>query len=155
MIINEWQLGNQLNQALSAARPADFRLWLALLSPAIEEQAEFCWPAEIQTKQADLRRVYQLAPERDLAMQTDDLIDLTASHQAFISHGLTEWRLRQLLRPAPQVVRHDAQKLPADVQDNISLHCKRKLQQQQPPAAAPDATLLYDVLQQLASDVTA
>lgn len=149
MIINEWQLGNQLNQALDSARPADFRLFLAMLSPAIEEQAEFCWAAEPIGKTVDLRRQYQLAPERDLAMHGTDLADLADSHQAFISHGLTEWRLRNLLRPAPQVIRHDAKKLPADVEDNVSLHCKRKLRQQQRPELKPDATLLYDVLQQL------
>jgi len=149
MIINEWQLGNQLNHALDSARTADFRLFLAMLSPAIEEQAEFCWPAESVAKQADLRQVYQLAPERDLALNSTDLVDLAVSHQAFINQGLTEWRLRNLLRPAPQVIRHDARKLPADVEDNLSLHSKRKLQQQTKPDLQPDATLLYDVLQQL------
>jgi hypothetical protein len=149
MIINEWQLGDQLNQALGMARPADFRLWLAMLSPAIEEQAEFCWPDEPAPKQADLRRVYQLAPERDFALNTADLADLAASHQAFLSHGLADWRLRNLLRPAPQVIRHDAKKLPADVEENLSLHGKRKVQHQAQPKMQPDATLLYDVLQQL------
>jgi len=149
MIINEWQLGNKLNQALGAARPADFRLWLAFLSPAVEEQAEFNWPAETAPVPTDLRKRYQLPPERDLGLAAEDLADLRHSHQGFIDHGLTGWRLLDLLRPAPQVVRHDANKLPAELQASLSLHCRRKLQQQNPQLQTADPTLLYDVLQQL------
>ncbi len=149
MIINEWQLGNRLNQALESARPADFRLFLALLSPAIEEQAEFCWSKAPVAKPTDLRRLYQLPPERTFELNEADLPDLATSQQAFISQGLNEWRLHNLLRPGPQVIRHDAKKLPADIEDNLSLHCKRRLQQPQKTELQADATQLYDVLEQL------
>jgi len=34
----------------------------------------------------------------------------------------------------------------------VSLHCQRHLQQQSPPQQSTDATLLYDVLEQLQQD---
>lgn len=152
MLINEWQLGNQLSQSLDQARPADFRLWLAMLSPAVEEQAEFCRGLPPVPTAVDLREYYQLPAERAPAMQVEDIDSMNHSQQLLLERGLTEWRLQSLLRPPPQVVRHDANKLSADLWDNLSLHCRRHLTPDEPKVAVitPDPALLLDVLDALA-----
>jgi hypothetical protein len=174
MLINEWQLGTELNQALHQQRRADFQLWLAALSPAIEEQAEFCLADATATpKMADLRRQLQLAEPRNAAMSATDIQLMQHHNQLFQQGGFAALRLATLLQPAPVVVEHSAGKLHADVKDNVSLHVLRHLQQAKqrsalsqggaagalqpdaetqagvPAMLEPQPTLLYDMLQQL------
>lgn len=150
MLINEWQLGNELNLALQHQHRADFRLWLSLLSPAIEEQANFCLPDANATPQAvDLQQQLQLVPPRDPALQEKD-IDAMLQHSLLMQRGgFAAMRLGVLLQPPPLVVRHDAKKLNADLSDNLSLHCQRHIQQHAAPVQTLDATQLFDVLEQL------
>lgn len=154
MLINEWQLGNRLNQSLDKGQAADFRLWLAMLSPAIEEQAEFC--REVPPKPADIdyRALYQLPAQRSAGLQDGDVAALTYSQTLLIQQGLTDWRLQSLLCPPPQVVRHDAKKLSADIWDNLSLHCRRHLTADAAGSTAilPDPALLLDVLDRLTDE---
>lgn len=150
MLINEWQLGNELNQSVQQQLRADFRLWLAFLSPAIEEQAGFCLADQQATPQSvDLRQQLQLVPQRDYGLQPDDLPTLQQHTKLMTQGGFAAMRLGLLLQPPPTVVRHDAKKLSADLSDNLSLHCQRHLAKQAAPLQATDATLLYDVLEQL------
>lgn len=153
MLINEWQLGSELNQALQHQHRADFQLWLSFLSVATEEQASFCLADPAATaKPVDLRQQLQLADLRDPALQPADINEMYHQGQALIQDGFAALRLSMLLRPQPQVVRHDAKKLSADLLDNLSLHCQRHLRQQTPPPQTTDATLLYDVLEQLQTE---
>ena len=150
MLINEWQLGNELNRSVQQHLHADFRLWLAFLSPAIEEQAGFCLADSQATPQTtDLRQQLQLAPQRDYGLQPDDLPVLQRHTGLMQQGGFAAMRLGMLLQPPPAVVRHDAKKLSADLADNLSLHCQRHLAKQLVPVQSTDATLLYDVLEQL------
>lgn len=150
MLINEWQLGNELNRSVQQHLHADFRLWLAFLSPAIEEQAGFCLADQQATPQSvDLRQQLQLAPPRDYGLQPDDLSTLQQHTKLMMQGGFAAMRLGILLQPPPAVVRHDAKKLTADLADNLSLHCQRHLAKQLAPVQSTDATLLYDVLEQL------
>ncbi len=153
MLINEWQLGNELNQALQHQHRADFQLWLSFLSVATEEQASFCLADTAATaKPVNLRQQLQLADNRDPALQPTDIGLMYHQGQTFIHGGFAALRLSMLLQPQPQVVQHDAKKLNADLLDNLSLHCQRHLRQQTAPQQTTDATLLYDVLEQLQPD---
>lgn len=174
MLINEWQLGTQLNQALHQQRRADFQLWLAALSPAIEEQAEFCLAdADATPKTADLRTQLQLAEPRNAAMSATDIPLMQRHNSVFQQGGFSALRLATLLQPAPVVIEHDSRKLSASLKDNLSLHVLRHLQQARQREASehssastlqpteadvsadsslklqPQPTLLYDMLQQL------
>ena len=156
MLINEWQLGNELNRSVHQQLHADFRLWLAFLSPAIEEQAGFCLSDPQATPQSpDLRQHLQLAPTRDFGLQSDDISRLQQHTQLMQHGGFAAMRLGILLQPPPAVVRHDAKKLSADIAANLSLHCQRHLAEQAAPAQSTDATLLFDVLEQIHSPVAA
>jgi hypothetical protein len=153
MLINEWQLGSELNVALQQHCRADFQLWLSLLSSATEEQASFCLADNNATpKPADLRQQFQLPQQRNPALQNTDISLMYQQGQTLTQQGFAALRLHMLLQPQPQVVCHDAKKLSADILDNVSLHCQRHLQQQSPPQQSTDATLLYDVLEQLRQD---
>ena len=150
VIVNEWHLQGQLNQAINQNRRADFGLWLAMLSPAVEEMAEFCLAEEPELKPApDLRKQLGVHTRLDFATSEQDLSALNQQHVAFTEGGLASWRLAALLTPPPTVVCHDRKKLSAEVLDNLSVHAQRRLQQQQKPKVETDATQLYDMLTQL------
>lgn len=150
LLINEWQLQGQLNEALQHQHRADFALWLAMLSPEAEEMAPFYppeSPAELMT--ADLYQQLAVPKARDFAMQTDDVAVLGRQQQGFLQSGLSQWRLLNLLAAAPTVVKHDARKLSAEVLDNLSPHTLRRLQGQAVSPKIADAAGLYEVLQDM------
>lgn len=150
MLINEWQLGNELNRSVQHQLHADFRLWLAFLSPAVEEQAGFCLAdPQVTPQTTDLRQQLELAPQRDYGLQPDDLPLLQQHTELMQQGGFAAMRLGMLLQPPPAVIRHDAKKLSADLAGNLSLHCQRHLAKQLAPVQTTDATLLFDVLEQL------
>jgi hypothetical protein len=150
VLINEWQLQGQLNQALQHQHRADFALWLALLSPAAEELAPFYPPQNPAVlTAADLYQQLAVPKARDFAMQTGDVAVLDRQQQGFVQSGLAQWRLLNLLAPAPTVVKHDARKLSAEVLDNLSPHSLRHLQGQQLEPKIADATGLYEVLEDM------
>jgi hypothetical protein len=147
LLINEWQLTGQLNQALLHQQRADFALWLALLSPATDEMAPFYPPETPEIAQThDLYQQLGIVKERDFAMQDSDLLTLDKQQQGLQHSGLTQWRLLNLLSPAPTVVKHDAKKLAAEVLDNLDPHCLRRLQGLPVSPQQHDVTALYDVL---------
>lgn len=149
-LVNEWQLQGQLNQALLQHQRADFALWLAMLSPAVDEMAAFCLPTgEAEPGRPSLYQQLGVQPQRDYAMQQQDIGCLTAQHQALIQSGLTQCRLQQLLTPPPAVVRHDAKKLSAEVLDSLDFHTRRHLAKQKTDVITPDPTALYDILQEM------
>ena len=153
MLINEWQLGSELNQALQQHCRADFQLWLSVLSPATEEQAGFCLPDGNATpQQTDLRQQLQLPVLREPAMLSTDIARMCQQGHALQQGGFAALRLSLLLQPQPQVIRHDAKKLSAEILDNLSLHSQRHLQHSDAPIQTLDTTLLYDVLEQLNAD---
>ena len=150
VIVNEWQLQGQLNQAINQNRRADFGLWLAMLSPAVDEMAEFCLAEESAPKPAlDLRKQLGVHTRVEFATTEQDLSALKQQHDAFTQGGLASWRLAALLTPPPTVVCHDRKKLSAEVLDNLSVHAQRRLQQQLQPKVTTDATQLYEMLTKL------
>ncbi|MCT6699642.1 VC2046/SO_2500 family protein [Rheinheimera sp. 4Y26] len=149
-LVNEWQLQGQLNQALLQHQRADFALWLAMLSPAVDEMAAFCLPTgEPEPGKQSLYHQLGVQQQRDFAMQQQDIGCLTAQHQALIQSGLVQCRLQQLLTPPPAVVRHDAKKLSAEVLDSLDFHTRRHLAKQKADLITPDPTALYDILQEM------
>lgn len=147
-LVNEWQLQGQLNQALLHHQRADFALWLAMLSPAVDEMAAFCLPTgEPEPGNQSLYQQLGVPHQRDFAMQQQDIGCLTAQHHALMHSGLAQCRLQQLLAPPPVVVRHDGKKLSAEVLDSLGFHTRRHLAEQKAAVVTPDPTALYDILQ--------
>ena len=151
LLVNEWQLQSQLNQALAQHHRADFDLWLALLSPAVEEMAEFTLVDQVVAKPSpDLRQQLGVSTRLELSSQTQDVDLMRQQHEAFIEGGMSGWRLAALLQPPPSVIRNDRKKLDAEVLDNLSIHAIRRMQAISVAATETDPTMLYEILQQIA-----
>ena len=149
-LVNEWQLQSQLNQALQTQHRADFSLWLAMLSPAVEEMAQFFpQPLADDAKKQTLYQQLGVEPQRDFAMDQYDVALFDIQHQALIADSYTQWRLLSLLKPTAAVVRNDAKKLSADVTESLGFHTKRRLAGTAPDLPIADPTLLYEMLQQM------
>jgi hypothetical protein len=151
-LVNEWQLQSQLNQALQTQHRADFSLWLAMLSPAVDEMAQFFpKPLNDEAKKHTLHQQLGVNPERDYAMHDDDVALFDVQHQALVANGYTQWRLMSLLNPNAVVVRHDPKKLSADVTESLGFHTKRRLSASPLTMPAADPTLMYEMLQQMSA----
>ena len=151
MIINEWQLGSRLNTALEQAQRADFALYLALLSPAVEESAEFLTPDAIsKTKVSDdLYNRFGVRPARSFAMEEGDIEVLSQHTQAFQKGGLPGLKLAMSMNNAPLLQHDGKQRLSNDVFQALSLHSQRRLLQPELTKPQADPAAIYEVLQQL------
>lgn len=150
MLIHEWQLGTKLSSALQQQQPADFRIWRAMLSTAVEEQAAFVLQQQHDVEQkTPLRQLFGLAESRPLDYQSDDEMHFKQLSEALQSDGFAQARLLQQLHQYPWVLHDKAKKLDARVEDNLDAHARRRYLQQSMEAVDADATQLYDVLQQL------
>jgi hypothetical protein len=149
-LVNEWQLQSQLNQALQTQHRADFSLWLAMLSPAVEEMAQF-FPPPIndETKKSTLYQQLGVNPQREFEMKDGDVDRFDTQHQALVMDGFSQWRLLTLLNPSAVVVRHDPKKLSADVTENLGFHTKRRLSATELKMPVADPTQMYEMLQQM------
>lgn len=150
MIINEWQLDVKLNGALQNAQRADFALYLALLSPAVEESAEFFTPEPV-TEQIH-RSLYQqlgVMPARSFGLVEGDSVNMQLHNEALQQSGLVQLKLASYLNPPPLSQYDDKQRIAADVWQNLSLHSRRRLLQTTPDKPDANPVGLYDVLQQL------
>ena len=143
MIINEWQLNSKLNNALQHTERADFSLYLALLSPAVEEFAEFYTPDAVnQQVQTNLYQRFGVSAERNVAMDHEDVSLLLKHSEALQKGGLAQLKLAASLNAPPLTMYNDKHRLGSDVWQNISSHCRRRLLQQTPakPEANPAAS---------------
>lgn len=155
MLIHEWQLGPKMNQALQLKQPADFRLWRAMLSAAVEEQAVFVLQQpKLPTADYSLRQSFGLRESRPFGWQDGDLVNCKLCSEA-LQQDHAQIRLQQQLSPLPWVLKDDAGKLDARVADNLDLHSRRRWSQEKMATVQVDATALYEVLQQLEPQVAA
>lgn len=150
-IINEWQLDTKLNQALQQQHRADFALWLAVLSPAVDEMAAFYTPSpRLEPLQHDLYQQLAVRKSRDFAWQPDDAAKMQ-QHSMAVQHSLAQLKLQSALNPEPWVWQDSAKKLANEVFSNLDHHCRRRLQGAMIEVPVTDETALYDILQQLES----
>ena len=150
MIINEWQLDIKLNVAVQNAQRADFALYLALLSPAVEESAQFYTADPIANKiERSLYQQLGVKPARRFAQAAEDNEKMHRHSEALQLSGFAQLKLVTYLNPPPLAQFDDKERVSADVWQNLSLHSRRRLQQitSEKPEANPAA--LYEVLQQL------
>ncbi len=155
-IINEWQLDCRLNKALNQQQRADFSLWLAFLSPAIEEMAEFQTPRpDLTTTDKSLYTKFSVKAARSFGFEGPDLEVLNRHSKAINSGGLGELKLQLYLAAAPLVLLDDKSKLATDVVQNLDAHSLRRRSGHTVDRDDADATALYDVLQQLHQDTAA
>lgn len=149
-IINEWQLDCRLNQALNQHHRADFALWLAFLSPAIDEMAEFQTPQPgVPANKQDLYTKFSVRQARGFGWKETDLVTLKSYNKALNSCGLSQLKLQQYLVTGPLVLADNSAKLASEVAQNLDAHSQRRRDGHNVSREEADPTALYDILQQL------
>ncbi|MEG3755285.1 VC2046/SO_2500 family protein [Psychromonas arctica] len=128
-VINEWQLGQQLNTAVHTGARDKFNLLLSFLSDDARDFAQFDVKAnpEAATKNEDLRAYFELPASQPLlnaGPSTKLLAELNEDlHQA----KLADIRLKQLLSNEAVLSRNKQSTLPLDIIDNLPLHKKLRV----------------------------
>ncbi|SNY50646.1 Ribosomal S4P [Arsukibacterium tuosuense] len=149
-IINEWQLDCRLNKAINQQHRADFALWLAFLSPAIDEMAEFQTPkTESAAESTNLYTRFSLPQPRGYGWQEHDIARLNQHSQALNSGGVRQLKMQQYLAEGPLVLADDKAKLASEVVQNLDAHSKRRRDGGEVNRTEADPTALYEMLQQM------
>lgn len=150
-IINEWQLGSSLNQALQQQHRADFSLWLAFLSPVVNDMAAFATPISVTDKpEHNLYQQLAIQKARSVAWQSGDNERLFFQSLA-AQDSLAQLKLQDALTPEPWVLQDNSKKLADAVLANLDLHCRRRLQGDEIQKGTTDETALYEMLENLAA----
>lgn len=139
-LINEIQLGTNLNHAVEGGRRADFALMLALLSSDLHENiAVDTTPQETPSSQ-QLRAYFEIPAPQPLISTPSCYQRAAEQAQAFHQASLTSTRLLAQLQPtALSYPPQQTKGLPEDLFHNLSLHERRKLPpiEQKPLQATP------------------
>ncbi|MGJ8581326.1 MAG: VC2046/SO_2500 family protein [Psychromonas sp.] len=128
-VINEWQLGQQLNTAVHAGTRDKFNLLLSFLSDDARDFAQFdvkTNPEQVAAKE-DLRAYFELPATQPL-LNTGPSNRLLAELNEDLHQGkLADIRLKQLLSNDALLSRTELGILPADIIDNLPLHKKLRV----------------------------
>ncbi|WP_417698443.1 VC2046/SO_2500 family protein [Psychromonas sp.] len=128
-VINEWQLGQQLNTAVHAGTRDKFNLLLSFLSDDARDFAQFdvkTNPEQV-VQQQDLRTYFELPASQPL-LNTGPSSKLLAELNTDLHQGkLVDIRLKQLLSNEALLSRNKLDVLPVDIIDNLPLHKKLRV----------------------------
>lgn len=131
ILSHELQLGEKLNECVHTDRRSDFTLMLAMLAEDVREHSQFLLP-QIDTPIKDqseltLRKSLHLADKARLAL--NEIGEINEYNQAsLIKHQqIHELKLSDALKPLPLAFRDDVKHIPTKVLTNTSIHCQKKL----------------------------
>ena len=132
LLVNEWQLGQQLSTAVHTGTRDKFNLLLSFLSDDARDFAQFSLPEQalldLTPKIVDFRSVFSLADEQPLVnkgMSSELAQSLNTSlHQ----DRLNDIRLQLLLSNDPILSRNGDQIIDRDVMDNLGFVSQLRLQ---------------------------
>ncbi|MGN5111974.1 VC2046/SO_2500 family protein [Aeromonas jandaei] len=152
LLVDEGQLGQRLNQDLQHGDRADFRLQLALLTDAVEEQPWFDAKPAISPDKWDWRAHFELR-EAQVLMAEGAGSDCSAINERLQQGGsMVDVRLWLALQTPPLVARQPL--IDEAVFDNLTLLGREKLQHK--VASVPreeDPLVLLPVLDRLQQGV--
>lgn len=127
-LINEIQLGANLNHAVEGGRRADFALMLALLSSDLHENIPVDTPPVETLDSQQLRAYFEIPPSQPLTSTPSCYQRAAEQVQAFHQASLTSARLLTQLQPtALSYPPQHTKGLPEDLFHNLSMHERRKL----------------------------
>lgn len=131
LLINEWQLGSQLNQAVANGTRCKFNLLLSLLSDDARDFAQFSFKAkeEAALAEAQLRTSLFLPETQPLINKGISLTQAKRLNEDLHNEKLTSIRLRQLLHNEALLSRYEKKEIPADIVENLSLLTQQRLSQ--------------------------
>lgn len=127
-LINEVQLGSNLNHAVEGGRRADFALMLAMLSPDHLETIPVDALPKPGKTETELRAYFELQDPQPLSTTEHCYDNGAAQAKVFHSSGLSDARLLHELQPTALTFPPQGTKgMPEEVYHNLSGHERRML----------------------------
>ncbi len=134
LLIEELQLGKQLNQCIHTDRRSDFALMLSMLTEDVLAHSQFSLPKTTpqikETTNEQLRKVFSLPEERALALKELDEIDCLSQAELVANNQLATLHLENTLCPKPLAFRDDVKHIEQGVMANTTLYCQKKYEKQ-------------------------
>ncbi len=133
ILVEELQLGEQLNQCVHSSRRSDFSLMLAMLTEDVRAHSQFHLPktpaSEKNITDAQLRKYFDLPEKARLALT--ELSEINEFSQAeLVEHQqLASIHLEQAIKPKPLAFRDNSKHIELSVMENTSLYCQKQHQQ--------------------------
>lgn len=133
LLINEWQLGQQLNTAVHSGTRDKFNLLLSLLSSDARDFAEFSFKTahESPLAEQELRDSLFLPPAKPLVNEGISIEQASSLSQDLHKKDLTSIRLKQLLSNEALLSRSISEEIPADIVDNLPFLSQKRLMTKQ------------------------
>ncbi|WP_299666038.1 VC2046/SO_2500 family protein [uncultured Psychromonas sp.] len=129
IVINEWQLGQQLNTAVQNGTRDKFNLLLSLLSDDVRDFAQFTGRVEQSEveKKIDLRAYFDLPKAQPLVNTGPSANVLAELNSDLHNNKLTDIRFKQLLANEALLSKQVSGEFPDDVLDNLPLLKKQRV----------------------------
>jgi hypothetical protein len=131
LLINEWQLGQQLNTAVHNGTREKFNLLLSFLSDDARDFAQFAVPSQPQTNpvkdKTDLRSAFSLADAQPLVNKGMSTDQAKLMNQNVQDDNLSSIRLQLLLSNEALLSRSEALLISSDVNDNLTFLSQQRL----------------------------
>lgn len=129
LLVNEWQLGSQLNVAVTDGAREKFNLLLSLLSSDARDFAQFDYTAhtDVVEQREDLRHVFSLSEAQPLLGEGISLEQATHLNQLSQHRDVCALRLQTLLNNEPILSRASQAIIDSEVMDNVSLLTQARL----------------------------
>lgn len=129
IVINEWQLGQQLNTAVQNGTRDKFNLLLSLLSDDARDFAQFTGRVEQSEveKKIDLRAYFDLPKAQPLVNTGPSANVLAELNSDLHNNKLTDIRFKQLLANEALLSKQVSGEFPDDVLDNLPLLKKQRV----------------------------
>jgi hypothetical protein len=123
VIINEWQLGQQLNRAVHKGTREKFNLLLSFLSADARDFAQFAIKPQIDepNDKNDLRKHFNLNAAQPLVNEGPSEVLLAELNKDLQQTKMHEIRFKQLLTNEALLCKKVSNSLPRDVLDNLPL----------------------------------
>ncbi len=129
LIINEWQLGQQLNTAVHNGTRDKFNLLLSLLSDDVRDFAQFTYQqAEEEALTEQKIRDSLFLPEGQPLVNKGISVDQAVSLNTDLhNNNFTSIRFKQLLNNEALLSRSSEPDIPSDVKENLSFLSQQRL----------------------------
>ncbi len=128
LLVDELQLGGQLNSAVHGGFSAQFNLMVSMLSDDVQDQAWVADPAEPEEQDEDLRGHFELGEGIRLQSSDGDIERADVLGDYFRQGGMTAVHLLECMNPEPLTLRHP--EIPRTVMEQLSPLQQEKIRYQ-------------------------
>ena len=132
LLVEELQLGEQLNHCVQSDRRSDFSLMLSMLTDDVLAHSQFKLPHTEQptklTTDETLRKAFDLPKKPRLSLEgLEDIDEFSQAHLIELQQ-LSTLHLTQALSPKPLAFRDDKLHIEPNVLANTRLYCQQQYQ---------------------------